>query len=98
MCIRLLVCLPVLSVFVADKSNFACFAVFVWQAAVCRACGGILSTVTVSRSTAERNRQDKCLGCGSIKVAKVRIPYVFKYLSAELAGMNLNMGLDVSEI
>ncbi|EGD78089.1 RNA polymerase [Salpingoeca rosetta] len=68
------------------------------EATVCKSCGGVLSTTSIAQSAASRIRKDVCLSCKDSKVVKVRLPYVFRYLGAELAGMNINMSLDVSEI
>ena len=38
---------------------------------------------------------DKCK-CGGIKSKNIKIPYVFKYLLAELMGMNIKLEFDIS--
>eukprot|EP01147_Barroeca_monosierra_P009559 gene9559-1788_t len=68
------------------------------EANICRECGGMLSTLSVPQSASTRIRHETCLNCNSNKAVRVRIPYVFRYLSAELAGMNIRLNLDVEAI
>ncbi len=47
---------------------------------------------------ARRRRQPVCRGCGTgIHIAPVPVPYVFRYLVNELAGMNIKVQLELGE-
>ena len=74
------------------------------QAPVCIDCGTLLSVYMEKRapSTAaashEKHRQWSCLHCNSGRhIEIVSIPYVFRYLVAELAAMNIKVEMDVKE-
>ena len=58
---------------------------------VCPSCGNILSGVT-----AERGAMPTCIACG-VDCKEVEIPFVFRYLCAELASMNIKMRLNVRD-
>jgi DNA-directed RNA polymerase I subunit RPA2 len=84
-----------------------CVCVCVWRhrhiADVCRLCGSLLSPTLlpaplgVGTATAADKRV-VCRTCDTAKgVEKVALPYVFKYLAAELAAMNIRVMLTLSE-
>ena len=68
---------------------------------VCAGCGNLLSThmepPVLSSVVGKQSRpQVTCRVCGHGKwVKKVAMPYVFKYLASELAGMNVKVALDL---
>ncbi len=58
---------------------------------MCTRCGSIISI-------SKKNSQQVCLLCGeSDKIATVSIPYVLKYLVAELASCNIRVKFDTSQ-
>ncbi|KAL4563574.1 hypothetical protein LXL04_027617 [Taraxacum kok-saghyz] len=75
---------------------------------VCSICGSILTTsVTQHRKKAMREiaglppgrvpKKVRCVSCGTSKgMETVAMPYVFRYLAAELAAMNIRMTLQLS--
>ena len=69
------------------------------KALVCTACGSLLSAAMKppapgSGSGARAKRQPHCRACGHGKaVDVVSVPYVFQYLSNELAAMNIRTTL-----
>eukprot|EP00959_Pyramimonas_sp_CCMP1952_P311982 6529316-Pyramimonas_sp.AAC.1 len=70
---------------------------------VCRLCGSLLSTTAIPAPmgvslVTSSERRITCRVCDSSKgVEKVALPYVFKYLAAELAAMNIRITLSLSE-
>lgn len=73
------------------------------QARVCRKCGSIISPV-LDRVTCEEmagsdhRRRWLCRVCRvPNSVVLIAVPYVFKYLCAELAAMNIKLQLDVRQ-
>ena len=58
---------------------------------VCPSCGNILSAVAPDRDSAP-----SCISCG-VECKQVEIPFVFRYLCAELASMNIKIKLDLKE-
>jgi DNA-directed RNA polymerase I subunit RPA2 len=67
------------------------------QAFVCRACGSILSPVATPTSyldpTARAVHCQICKAADTIET--IAIPYVFRYLAAELMAMNIGIKLDI---
>eukprot|EP01080_Neovahlkampfia_damariscottae_P002872 gene2872-4715_t len=62
---------------------------------ICTNCGGLL--VTISRNSGF-TKDFICKSCNTGKcLKKVAIPYVFKYLSNELASMNIKMRMDIKD-
>ncbi|KAL0218576.1 hypothetical protein P9112_004229 [Eukaryota sp. TZLM1-RC] len=55
---------------------------------VCNDCGSLISCVP-------RDGKLECKQCGSSLISRVRIPFVFQYLVAELAAMNIKLTLGV---
>jgi DNA-directed RNA polymerase I subunit RPA2 len=71
------------------------------QCHVCRACGSILSPLSVPASAggghALAGRQLRCQTCPTTTELDVlAIPYVFRYLCTELVAMNIKLKLEVS--
>ena len=67
---------------------------------MCAGCGNLLSThmepPVLSVVGKQSRPQVTCRVCGHGKwVKKVAMPYVFKYLASELAGMNVKVALDL---
>ena len=64
---------------------------------MCRACGSLLSPVAEGgTSLATPSRHITCRACDSVKdVALVALPYVFRYLVAELYAMNIKVAINV---
>ncbi|XP_060582666.1 DNA-directed RNA polymerase I subunit RPA2-like [Ruditapes philippinarum] len=73
------------------------------MAPVCTDCGSLLSVYMEKRapSTAaashEKQLQWSCLHCKSCHIEIVTIPYVFRYLVAELAAMNIKVEVTVKD-
>ena len=75
-----------------------------FQSHVCKKCGSLLSPMLVRPATTGHDippsngrSRWKCLMCsdgGHIEV--VTVPYVFRYLVAELAAMNIRMKIETS--
>jgi DNA-directed RNA polymerase I subunit RPA2 len=76
-------------------------------AEVCSSCGSVLTTTTVPPKKVSREKlglpkikeQKKfmCVSCNSSKgIETVAMPYVYRYLAAELAAMNIKMDLRLS--
>eukprot|EP00049_Salpingoeca_infusionum_P002414 m.56554 g.56554 ORF g.56554 m.56554 type:complete len:1175 (+) comp11566_c0_seq6:1231-4755(+) len=66
---------------------------------VCKTCGCLLSTMSLPKSSSSRIRTRECRKCGDASyVVAVRLPYVFRYLAAELSAMNINLTLDVKTL
>ena len=73
----------------------------------CQVCGSILSTFTTttamylshgksSVSNSQSPQAVTCLECGDKgKIKVVALPYVYKYLAAELLSMNVRLTLDI---
>lgn len=75
------------------------------QGQVCTKCGSILSSlldkpaVDVAAAAAHRERKWTCKTCeNSEHIQLLAFPYVFRYLVAELAGMNIKVSLDVKRV
>ena len=76
---------------------------------VCRLCGSVLTSTTIQRhkrAVAEiaglpPARAPKTFTCQSCKTSSgmetVAMPYVFRYLAAELAAMNIRVSLNLKE-
>ncbi len=72
---------------------------------VCKHCGSMLGPVNVRFEAGSADRHDivagggakvnkmTCKQCGSDNTVKVLMPYVFRYLANELAGMNIQLTL-----
>ncbi len=59
---------------------------------ICTRCGSIISI-------SKKNSHAICLLCGkSDSIANIAIPYVLKYLVAELASVNIRVNFDTSQI
>ncbi|EDQ84628.1 uncharacterized protein MONBRDRAFT_12630 [Monosiga brevicollis MX1] len=66
---------------------------------VCRKCGSLLSPYSSEKTAANRIRVLRCRGCSDGgEVVRVNLPYVFRYLTAELSAMNIRLSLDVAPI
>ncbi|XP_068747280.1 DNA-directed RNA polymerase I subunit RPA2-like [Montipora capricornis] len=72
---------------------------------VCTKCGSILSSlldkpaVEVAAAAAHMERKWTCKTCDSGEyIQLLAFPYVFRYLVAELAGMNIKVSLDVKRV
>jgi len=72
---------------------------------VCTKCGSILSNlldkpaVEIAAAAAHRERKWTCKACESSEhIQLLAFPYVFRYLVAELAGMNIKVSLDVKRV
>lgn len=69
------------------------------QAFACRTCGGILPVQSIPKSVANRTRGLKCVACGDDgQVVRINVPYVYRYLTAELSAMNIRLALDLQSI
>nr|KAG5708313.1 hypothetical protein BaRGS_034344 [Batillaria attramentaria] len=73
-----------------------------FQAHICIECGSLLSPVLekppphTAAASFEAKRKWKCLTCGrSDKISIIAVPYVLRYLLAELAVMGIKVKLDV---
>lgn len=73
-----------------------------FQGRVCKKCGSILSPLMEKPASVnaamsfEARRQWMCNVCQTKdSIALISIPYVFRYLVAELAAMNIKVSLDV---
>jgi len=69
---------------------------------ICTQCGSLLSPIfdkpadELAAVSAHDKRRWRCLQCKSIKdIKELTIPYVFRYLVAELAAMNIRVNIDV---
>ena len=72
---------------------------------MCTKCGSILSplldkpAVEVAAAAAHRERKWTCITCESSEhIQLLAFPYVFRYLVAELAGMNIKTSLEVKRV
>ena len=72
---------------------------------MCTKCGSILSNlldkpaVEIAAAAAHRERKWTCKACESSEhIQLLAFPYVFRYLVAELAGMNIKVSLDVKRV
>lgn len=66
------------------------------KAQVCRLCGSILSSFPRPITAAQQSVSMLCRACGTGHgVDTIAIPYVFRYLSAELMAMGIRIRLDV---
>ncbi|XP_015771434.1 PREDICTED: DNA-directed RNA polymerase I subunit RPA2-like [Acropora digitifera] len=72
---------------------------------VCTKCGSILSSLLdkpaaeVAAAAAHKERKWTCKTCDSGEnIQLLAFPYVFRYLVAELAGMNIKVSLDVKKV
>eukprot|EP01156_Anaeramoeba_ignava_P017810 Anaeramoba_ignava/a90072_53.p1 GENE.a90072_53~~a90072_53.p1 ORF type:complete len:1135 (+),score=342.28 a90072_53:1006-4410(+) len=62
---------------------------------ICRKCGSVLSPLFVRGDSVEE-KSIKCLTCDSKQyIEKVQIPYVFRFLTSELAAMNIKLTLEL---
>lgn len=75
------------------------------QGQVCTKCGSILSSLLdkpaaeVAAAAAHKERKWTCKTCDSGEnIQLLAFPYVFRYLVAELAGMNIKVSLDVKKV
>ena len=75
------------------------------QGQVCTKCGSILSplldkpAVEVAAAAAHKERKWTCKVCESTEhIQLLAFPYVFRYLVAELAAMNIKVALDVKRV
>ena len=72
---------------------------------MCTKCGSILSplldkpAVEVAAVAAHKERKWTCKVCESTEhIQLLAFPYVFRYLVAELAAMNIKVALDVKRV
>jgi DNA-directed RNA polymerase I subunit RPA2 len=66
------------------------------QCCVCRGCGSILSPNLEAPSPVSKKRLWTCRVCDSRKhVETIAVPYVFRYLVAEMFAMNMRLTLEV---
>jgi len=66
------------------------------KADVCLACGSLVSPLLEEASAVLNTRRPKCLLCKEAgEVRTITVPYVYRYLTAELLSMNIRMSLDV---
>lgn len=67
------------------------------QTWMCRRCGSVLSPVTLPNTpSADAKGRVGCVACKkSDAIELIAIPFVFRYLAAELMAMNINIRLDV---
>ena len=77
---------------------------------MCTLCGSLLSTRQTKRNlnlnivTANNSSKETCFVCQEKegytrkKVQKICVPYSFRYLTAELAAMNIKVKLDLCEV
>jgi hypothetical protein len=98
--IAIIVYISVYKLFIFMEFHFNFF-----QAHVCMKCGSILSphlkriTMGSVDDSSDKSRRWICRVCkqyDSVKI--VTIPFVFRYLVAELAAMNIRVKLDVAPI
>ena len=75
------------------------------QTKVCTRCGSLLSPLMekpaseVAAASFEKGRDWVCRVCGVPQtVQSIAVPYVFRYLCAELAAMNIKLSLDVQAV
>eukprot|EP01029_Cantina_marsupialis_P012874 TRINITY_DN284_c0_g1_i1.p1 TRINITY_DN284_c0_g1~~TRINITY_DN284_c0_g1_i1.p1 ORF type:complete len:1136 (-),score=361.07 TRINITY_DN284_c0_g1_i1:415-3822(-) len=67
------------------------------HAMVCKRCGSLLSSL-VSHNTQSVKGRPACVSCKEKGyMVPVSLPYVYRYLSNELAGMNIKMTMDIKE-
>lgn len=76
---------------------------FLLQALVCQTCGSLLSPISVAATNKSRDKNSytipKCVLCeDSGSVEEVSVPYIFRYLVAELASMNIKVKLSVMQL
>jgi DNA-directed RNA polymerase I subunit RPA2 len=64
------------------------------QSYVCKKCGSIMTTMNVNKDSDEEARVE-CKLCGRDQVDIIAIPYVFRYLCAELTAMNVRLRLEI---
>lgn len=63
---------------------------------VCRKCGSIMTPMLGPPSAVTRKRRITCATCNSgDAIDEIALPYVFRYLTAELMAMNIRMVLNV---
>ena len=67
------------------------------QTWMCRRCGSVLSPITLPNTpSTDAKGRVSCVACKkSDAIELVAIPFVFRYLAAELMAMNINLRLDV---
>lgn len=66
------------------------------KADVCVTCGSMVSPLLEEDNAVLKTRRPQCLLCkdaGDVKT--ITVPYVYRYLTAELLSMNIKMSLDV---
>lgn len=64
---------------------------------ICTKCGSFISIVS-SSSSSTSSSQPVCLSCGRSNTIKtVQVPYVLKYLVAELASVNIKVKFDTEK-
>ena len=67
------------------------------QCCVCKKCGSILSPTLEPPSAVSKKRLWTCRYCDTRKhVEMIAVPYVFRYLVAEMYAMNMRIALDVN--
>ena len=66
---------------------------------LCKTCGSILSPVVRAQRRGGQYEQDiSCKVCQEKgKVEEVEMPYIFRYLVAQLASVNIKIKIDVME-
>lgn len=66
---------------------------------LCQTCGSILSPVVRARHRGGQYEQDICCKVcqENGKVEEVEMPYIFRYLVAQLASVNIKIKIDVME-
>lgn len=63
---------------------------------VCMLCGGILSAFIMAGKDELEKGKPACKMCNTSKVAKVSLPFVLRYLTNELAAMNIKLMFNLS--
>jgi DNA-directed RNA polymerase I subunit RPA2 len=69
------------------------------QMLLCQTCGSILSPVVIAHKRGGQYEQEvHCKLCQEKgKVEEVEMPYIFRYLVAQLASVNIKIKIDVVE-
>jgi DNA-directed RNA polymerase I subunit RPA2 len=59
----------------------------------------LLAPLSTKKTSSNAIRQKKCQCCGKRgQVVTVNLPYVFRYLTAELSAMNIRLSLEVAPV
>lgn len=66
------------------------------ETTICALCGSLMSSIMEQPSVISKARRPTCRTCGTERgITTVALPYVFRYLTAELLAMNIKLTLDV---